>query len=169
MSAPFASALRSSFQGIFASFRSETLVFEVSLCLRLFSCPAVLCCCDKSWLVTLPELCLHLVDLLPGPVYSTLAECLTQLGPDVFGVISARSSVISRLSKLAAASVCSDDLEASAAAARFLCGFLLAVTDQSSPFTDSASAVLDIANFVKQNFVENTLVAADAKALGCFL
>jgi hypothetical protein len=144
-----------------------TLAAEAALCLRVLSCPAVLLGDDRAWLVVLPDLCFSVLGVCPGPVFEALAECMITLGGDVFGPAAARSSALARVCKAAADAVCNDDLESGAAAAKFLCRCFLA--DQPSPFPNNASAVLDIADFVRQNFVDSTVVATDAQALGHYM
>jgi hypothetical protein len=169
MSAAFANALRSSFHDIFASFRGGLLVAEASLCIRVLGCPAVLLNGDTSWLLALPDLCLSVLDVCPGPVFDTLADCMMTLGAEVFGPATARSPALVRVCKAAADIACNDDLDTGAAAARLLCRYFLAYADQPSPFTNNASAVLDIANVVRQNFVDSAVAATDVHALGHYM
>ncbi len=112
----------------------------------------------------LPDLCLSILDVCPRPVFEALAACMTQLGGDVFGCAGSRSAAVGRVCRAAADAVCNDDLDTAAAAANFLCCCFLA--DQPSPFQNNASAVLDVANFVRLNFVEGVGGGADAQALG---
>jgi hypothetical protein len=169
MSAAFSSALRSSFHDMFATFRGGTLVTEASLCLRLLSCPAILLNNDKSWLSLLPDLCLSIMDVCPGPVFDALADCMIIVGVDSFGPASSRPQALALVCKAAADAVCNDDLDTGAAAAKLLCRYFLSCSDQPSPFPDNASAVLDIANVVRQNFVDSAVAATDAHALGHYM
>ena len=169
MSTAFSSALRSSFQDMIATFRGGMLVSEASLCLRVLSCPAILLNGERSWLPYLPDLCLSILDVCPGPVFDALADCMMTLGADVFGPAAGRSQALARVCKAAADSACNDDLDTGAAASKLLCRYFLAFADQSSPFPDNSSAVLDIANVVRQNFVDSAVAATDPHALGHYM
>lgn len=169
MSAGFSSALRSSFHDMFATFRGGLLVAEASLCLRVLSCPAILQSGDRSWLSALPDLCLSIMDVCPGPVFDALAECMIAFGIDVFGPASQRSQALTWVCKAAADAACNDDLDTGAAAAKLLCQYFLLFSDQPSPFINNASAVLDIANVVRQNFVDSAVAATDSHALGHYM
>jgi hypothetical protein len=141
MTTAFSSALRSSFQDMIATFRGGLLVSEASLCLRVLSCPAVLLNGERSWLPYLPDLCLSILDVCPGPVFDALADCMMTLGADVFGPAAGRSQALARVCKAAADSACNDDLDTGAAASKLLCRYFLAFAEQSSPFPDNSSAV----------------------------
>jgi hypothetical protein len=169
MSTAFLSALRACFHDMFATFRGGTLVAEASLCLRLMSCPAILLNGDKSWLSSLPELCLSIMDVCPGPVFDALADCMIIVGVDSFGPASSRPQALALVCKAAADAACNDDLDTGAAAAKLLCRYFLSCSYQSSPFPDNASAVLDIASVVRQNFVDSAVAATDAHALGHYM
>ncbi len=170
MSSAFSYALRASFHDMFATFRGGLLVAEASLCLRVLSCPAILLNGDtSSWLPALPDLCSSVLDVCPGAVFDALADCMMTLGADVFGAQSARSHVLARVCAAAADAACNDDLDTGAAAAKFLCRYFLAFADHPSPFLNNASAVLDIANVVRQNFVDSAVAATDAQALGHYM
>ena len=169
MNAAFSTALRLSFRDIIATFRGATLVHEASLCLRVFSCPLILLNGDKSWLPFLPDLCLSIMDVCPGPVFECLADCMNTLGVDVFGPAAARSNALSIVCRAAADAACNDDLDTGAAAAKFLCRYFLAVAYQPSPFVNNASAVLDISVVIRQNFVDSAVAATDTHALGHYM
>jgi hypothetical protein len=169
MSTAFSAALRSSFQDMIATFRGGLLVSEASLCLRVLSCPAILLNGERSWLPYLPDLCLSILDVCPGPVFDALADCMMTLGADVFGPAAGRSQALARVCKAAADSACNDDLDTGAAASKLLCRYFLAFADQPSPFPDKSSAVLDIANVVRQNFVDGAVAATDPHALGHYM
>ncbi len=169
MNAAYSNALRSSFRDIIATFRGATLVHEASLCLRVFSSPLILLNGDKSWLPFLPDLCLSIMDVCPGPVFECLADSMNTLGVDVFGPAAARSNALSIVCKAAADAACNDDLDTGAAAAKFLCRYFLAVAYQPSPFVNNASAVLDISVVIRQNFVDSAVAATDAHALGHYM
>jgi hypothetical protein len=169
MNGAFSNALRLSFRDIIATFRGATLVHEASLCLRVFSSPLILLNGDKSWLPFLPDLCLSIMDVCPGPVFECLADCMNTLGVDVFGPAAARSNALSVVCKAAADAACNDDLDTGAAAAKFLCRYFLAAAYQPSPFVNNASAVLDISVVIRQNFVDSAVAASDAHALGHYM
>jgi hypothetical protein len=169
MSVAFSSALRSSFHDMFATFRGALLVAEASLCLRVLSCPAILQSGDTSWLTVLPDLCLSIMDVCPGPVFDALADCMIAFGVDVFEPASKKSQALGLVCKAAADAACNDDLDTGAAAAKLLCQYFLSRSDQPSPFVDNASAVLDIANVVRQNFVDSAVAATDSHALGHYM
>ena len=169
MTPSFSCALRLSFRDIIATFRGATLVSEASLCLRVFSCPLILHNGDKSWLLFLPDLCLSIMDVCPGPVFESLADCMNTLGVDVFGPAFAQFNALSIVCRAAADAVCNDDLDTGAAAAKFLCRYFLAFANQPSPFVNNASAVLDISAVIRQNFVDSAVAASDAQALGHYM
>jgi hypothetical protein len=169
MSTAFSSALRSSFHDMFSTFRGGLLVAEASLCLRVLSCPAILQSGDRSWLSALPDLCLSIMDVCPGPVFEALADCMIAFGVDVFGPVSHGSKALFWVCKTAADAVCNDDLDTGAAAAKLLCQYFLFCSEQPSPFINNASVVLDIANIVRQNFVDSAVAASDSHALGHYM